>query len=74
MSKQKIRRSVMCYGYDTNVGYRETWGRPATKKELKEWCGKLVSQDLRVYEMDLDKFIVSAEEVAYVNEGYSDEN
>lgn len=74
MATKRIRRSVMCYGYDTNAGYRETWGRPATRKELKEWCGNLVSQDLRVYEMDLEKFIVYANEVAYVNEGYSDEN
>lgn len=72
MLKQKVRRSVMCYGYDTDTGYRETWGKPATKKELKEWNGQLVYQDIRAYEMSLEAFILNAHEIT--EEGYPDED
>ena len=53
----------MAYGYETEQGYRETWGRPATKKEMREWGGRLVVQEERKYEMDLDEFIMHATEV-----------
>lgn len=59
----KITRTIMVCGYDTEAGYRETWGRPATKKEMREWGAKLVSQDWRTYQMDLEEFIMKAKEV-----------
>lgn len=59
----KISRTVMVYGYETEQGYRETWARPATKKEMKEWGARLVDQAERKYQMDLETFILNAQEV-----------
>lgn len=59
----KVTRSIMVYGYETEQGYRETWGRPATKKEMREWGGRLVVQEERKYEMDLEEFVMRASEV-----------
>lgn len=59
----KITRTIMVYGYETTDGYRETWARPATKKEMREWGAKLVYQDWRTYQMDLEEFIMRAQEV-----------
>ena len=53
----------MVYGYDTETGYRETWNRPATKKEMREWDAKLVYQAERRLEMELEDFIKNAREV-----------
>ena len=61
--RNKITRTIMVYGYETDCGYRETWTGPATKKEMKEWNAKLVYQGIRKYEMDLDVFIMHAREV-----------
>lgn len=72
MLNQNVRRGVVCYGYETNAGYRETWGKPATKKELKEWEGRLVYHAVRVYEMPLETFILHAQEIN--EEGYIDED
>lgn len=58
-----ITRTIMVYGYETNTGYRETWARPATKKEMREWGAKLVYQGERKYQMDLETFILNAQEV-----------
>ena len=59
----KIIRTVMVYGYETDEGYRETWGRPATKKELREWGAEIVYQVERKYQMELEDFIMNAQEV-----------
>lgn len=59
----KITRTIMVYGYEADGGYRETWGRPATNKEMREWNAKLVYKGLRKYEMDLEVFIMHAREV-----------
>lgn len=59
----KITRTIMVYGYETEDGYRETWNRPATKKELREWDGHLAYQEERKYQMELETFILNAEEV-----------
>lgn len=53
----------MVYGYDTTEGYRETWNRPATKKEMREWGAKLVYQASRKLQMELEDFIMNAKEV-----------
>ena len=53
----------MVYGYETEEGYRETWNRPATKKEVREWGAKLVYQAERKYQMELEEFIMRAQEV-----------
>lgn len=58
----KITRTIMVYGYETADGYRETWGRPATKRELRDWCAKLVYQAERKYQMELEDFIMHAQE------------
>ena len=58
----KISRTIMVCGYDTTAGYRETWGRSATKKEMREWGAKLVYQDWRTYQMDLQEFVMRAQE------------
>ena len=52
----------MIYGYETEEGYRETWNRPATKKEMREWGAKLVYQNYRKLEMDLETFVMNARE------------
>lgn len=59
----KVKGTIMVYGYETDEGYRETWNRPATKKELREWGGKLVYQAERKYQMELGDFIMYAQEV-----------
>ena len=59
----KISRTIMVYGYETEEGYRETWNRPATKKEVREWGAKLVYQAERKYQMELEEFIMRAQEV-----------
>ena len=59
----KISRTIMVYGYETEEGYRETWNRPATKKEVREWNAKLVYQAVRKYQMELEDFIMNAQEV-----------
>lgn len=63
----KITRTVMVYGYETTEGYRETWARPATKKEMREWGAKLVYQNERRYQMELEAFILNAQEVTDEN-------
>lgn len=60
--KNKITRTITVYGYETDNGYRETWTRPATKKEMKDWNAKLVYQGVRKYEMDLEVFVMHARE------------
>lgn len=60
---EKISRTIKVYGYETKEGYRETWNRPATKKELEEWEGKLVYQDTRKLAMELEDFVMNAKEV-----------
>ena len=60
---EKITRTIMVYGYETEEGYRETWNRPATKKELQEWGGKLVYQANRKLAMKLEDFVMNAKEV-----------
>lgn len=57
----------MVYGYETAEGYRETWARPATKKEMREWGAKLVYQNERRYQMELEAFILNAQEVTDEN-------
>ena len=59
----RITRTIMVYGYETNTGYRETWTRPATKKEIRDWGAKLVYQGERKYQMELEDFIMNAQEV-----------
>ena len=59
----KITRTIMVYGYETKEGYRETWNRPATKKEVKEWGAKLVYNAGGKYQMDLENFVLNAQEV-----------
>lgn len=59
----KITRVIMVYGYDTTEGYRETWNRPATKKEMREWGAKLVYQASRKLQMELEDFVMNAKEV-----------
>lgn len=59
----KISRTVTVYGYETTEGYRETWGRPVTKKKMREWDAKLVYQGERKYQMELEDFIMHAQEV-----------
>lgn len=59
----RITRKIMVYGYETNTGYRETWTRPASKKEMREWDAKLVYQAVRMYQMELEDFIMNAQVV-----------
>lgn len=61
--RNKITRTIMVFGYEADGGYRETWNRPATKKEMLEWNARLAYQGIRKYEMDLDVFIMHAREV-----------
>ena len=59
----KISRTITVYGYETEEGYRETLNRPATKKEMRLWGAKLVYQGERKYEMEMEDFIIHAQEV-----------